>query len=109
MADAAMPLLLGTVAFFIVVGPRVLNPGNIGWIRAGDPATHYLGWHFFRNSEWSFPVGLNPNYGLEISNAILFSDSNPLLAILFKPFAGLLPETFQYFGVWVYACFVLQA
>jgi hypothetical protein len=40
---------------------------------------------------------------------VIFSDSNPLLALLFKPFNGWLPQTFQYFGLWLLACFVLQA
>lgn len=40
---------------------------------------------------------------------MIFSDSNPLLAILFKAVDGWLPETFQYFGLWLLACFVLQA
>jgi hypothetical protein len=104
-----LPLLIGVVAFFIVVGPRALNPQNIAWLGNGDPATHYLGWAFFRQSPWSFPVGLNPSYGLELGNGIIFSDSNPLLALLFKPFASLLPMPFQYFGLWFLACFVLQA
>ncbi|RON20215.1 hypothetical protein BK660_14200 [Pseudomonas brassicacearum] len=104
-----LPLLIGVVAFFIVVGPRALNPQNIAWLGNGDPATHYLGWVFFRQSPWSFPVGLNPSYGLELGNGIIFSDSNPLLALLFKPFASLLPTPFQYFGLWFLACFVLQA
>jgi len=104
-----LPLLIGVVAFFIVVGPRALNPQNIAWLGNGDPATHYLGWAFFRQSPWSFPVGLNPSYGLELGNGIIFSDSNPLLAFLFKPFASLLPMPFQYFGLWFLACFVLQA
>ena len=103
------PLLLGVLAFFIIIGPRAVYPTNIAWLGEGDPTTHYLGWLFFRNSEWSFPIGLNPTYGLELGNAILFSDSNPLLAFLFKPFASLLPEPFQYFGFWLLACFVLQA
>ncbi|WP_218068315.1 DUF6311 domain-containing protein [Candidatus Thiosymbion oneisti] len=109
IANAALPFLLGTSAFFLIVGPQVLRPDNIAWLANGDPSTHYLGWHFFRNSDWSFPIGLNPDYGLELGNAILFSDSNPLLAFLFKPFSSLLPETFQYFGWWLFACFVLQA
>lgn len=102
-------IAVGLIAFLAVVGPRALQPRNIAWLGQGDPATHYLGWLFFRNSEWSFPIGLNPKYGLEISNAILFSDSNPLLAIIFKPFSHFLPETFQYFGIWLLACFILQA
>jgi hypothetical protein len=104
-----IPLILGVLAFLIVAGPRILSPTNIGWLENGDPATHYLGWVFFSNSEWSFPVGLNPTYGLELSNAILFSDSNPLLAFLFKPFAPLLSHPFQYSGIWILVCFVLQS
>lgn len=52
----------------------------------GDPATHWLGWQFFRNSpllQW--PLGANPDYGMEIGSSIIFSDSIPLLAFIFKP------------------------
>lgn len=108
LAITLMPVLMGVLAFLIVVGPRALNPMNIAWLDEGDLATHYLGWVFFRNSPWSFPLGLNPSYGLELGNAILFSDSNPLFAFIFKPFAALLPEPFQYFGIWLLMCFVLQ-
>ncbi|TWD49738.1 DUF6311 domain-containing protein [Pseudomonas sp. SJZ131] len=106
---AFLPLLMGVVAFFMVIGPRALDPQNIAWLQSGDPATHYLGWVFFRHSPWSFPLGLNPSYGIELGSAIIFSDSNPLLAFLFKPFSAWLPETFQYFGLWLLTCFVLQA
>lgn len=104
-----LSIIIGIIAFLINVGPRVLQTGNVAWLSKGDPATHYLGWLFFRNSDWSFPIGLNPRYGLEISNSILYSDSNPLLAIFFKLFSYFIPETFQYFGIWLLACFVLQA
>ncbi len=108
-AAALLPVLLGILAFFIVVGPRALNPMNIAWLGDGDPATHYQGWVFFRHSPWSFPLGLNPSYGLELSNGLIFSDSNPLFAFLFKPFSALLPEPFQYFGLWLLTCFILQS
>jgi Family of unknown function (DUF6311) len=104
-----LPIILGTTSFLLVVGPRVVDVSNIAWLGSGDPAQQFLGWEFFRKWPWSFPVGLNPNYGLEISNSIVFSDSNPLLALAFKPFSPLLPEPFQYFGLWVYVSFVLQA
>lgn len=109
VAVSLLPMLLGVMAFFIIVGPRALNPMNIAWLDNGDPATHYLGWWFFRQSAWTFPIGLNPSYGLELGNGLIYSDSNPLLAFLFKPFSALLPETFQYFGIWFLACFILQA
>lgn len=102
-------VIIGILAYFLIVGPLALQPTNIAWLEQGDPAQHYLGWQFFRYSDWSFPIGLNPNYGLDISNAIIFSDSNPLLAFLFKPFSKYLPEPFQYFGIWLLICFILQA
>lgn len=104
-----LPILLGALAFVLVIGPRVLDPTNIAWLGEGDAATHYMGWAFFRSSPWTFPLGMNPSYGLELGNGIIFSDSNPLLAFLFKPFNAWLPETFQYFGLWLLACFILQA
>ncbi len=103
-----VPWVMGMGGFFLVVGPRVLHFTNIAWLGGGDPAAHYLGWAFFRDSPWTFPLGLNPAYGLQFSSSILFSDSNPLLAFIFKPFSFLLPHPFQYFGLWILSCFMLQ-
>lgn len=104
-----LALALGVIGFLTLVGYRVLDPTNIAWLNISDPSTYYLGWEFFRFSRWDFPIGLNPHYGLDISNAILYSDSNPLFAIIFKIFSGSLPEPFQYFGIWLLLCFLLQA
>lgn len=104
-----VPLIIGIAAFFLLIGPRVLDPTNIAWLGASkDPANTYLGWAFFRQAGLSFPLGLNPLYGLGQSNSIVYSDSNPLLALLFKPFSQWLPVPFQYFGIWLLGCFVLQ-
>ena len=107
--QVALVAALGVAAFLIFLGPRVLLPQNIAWLVEGDPAQHYLGWLFFRNSPWTFPLGLNPSLGLELSNGIAYSDSIPGLALLFKALSPALPEVFQYFGGWLFACFVLQA
>ena len=104
------PLLLGAIAFIIVVGVEPLNPVNTGWILGRlDPTQHYLGWLFYRNSEWTFPIGLNPLFGQDLSSSIVYSDSIPLLAIPFKLLGPLLPERFHYFGLWIFTCFLLQA
>ena len=104
-----IPILVGFGTFFIVAGPHFLNPINIAWLSGGDSLQHYLGWAFFRNAPWEWPLGLNPKYGMEFSNSIVFTDSLPLLAIPFKAISPLLPEPFQYFGFWALGCFVLQA
>ncbi len=104
-----LPLFLGAAAFLLIIGPHVLRTDNIAWLQSHDPAASYLGWAFFRKSPLYFPLGLNPDYGLEISSSIVYSDSNPLLAIFFKLLANVLPETFQYFGMWLLLCFLLQS
>ena len=92
----------------MMIGSEILDTQNIGWLKGIDSLQHYLGWSFFRFSDWSFPVGLNPHYGLDISSSIVFSDSIPLLAFLFKLISSDLPQTFQYFGPWLFACFLFQ-
>lgn len=103
------PILLGLMAFISVAGIQFLDPTNVAWLVGGDPLQHYLGWAFYRNGPWTWPVGLNPLYGMEFSNSIVFTDSIPLLAIPFKAINFLLPYPFQYLGIWVLLCFVLQA
>jgi len=110
MADAVLALLVGLAAFLAIVGPKVLDVTNMLWLTTQkDTFTHYLGWEFFRRAPFAWPPGLNPDYGLQFSSSILFSDSVPLLAIPLKLISPLLPETFQYTGWWTLCCFVLQA
>jgi len=106
----AIPILLGFAGFAIVCGINVLNPTNEQWLLGGGDATqHYLGWVFYRTGPWAWPPGLNPTYGIGLNNSIVFTDSIPLLAIPFKALSPLLPNTFQYFGLWALLCFVLQS
>jgi len=107
-AQIAIPILMGIVAFFVVTGGRTLNPRNIAWLSKDDPATYFLGWHFFRNTPWGWPLGVSPRYGAEVGSAIAFVDNVPLFAFPFKLISHWLPATFQYFGIWTLCCFVLQ-
>ena len=103
------PLALGFMAFAIIIGPWALDPQSVAWLLHRDPMQHYLGWVFYRHAPWDFPVGLNPDFGLDISTSIVFSDSIPLFAIFFKALSPFLSDPFQYFGIWLLSCFVLQA
>lgn len=107
--DILIPIALGLISFFVVVGYKVLLPGNIAWLEEGDPSTSFISWNFFRSSDWTFPLGLNPSYGIISPNSIVYSDTNVLLAFLFKLFTKSLPATFQYFGIWILICFILQS
>jgi len=102
-------LAWGLLAFILTVGPIALNPARVEWLSLGDPLQHYAGWVFYREGPWTFPLGLNPNYGMTSHSSIVFTDSLPLLAIFFKLFSAVLPQPFQYFGLWTLVCFILQA
>jgi hypothetical protein len=104
-----LPIVFGIAAFFLVVGMDPLIPTNIAWLSGQDPSQHYLGWAFFRYSPWTNPIGFNPQFGLEIANSIAFSDAIPWIAFILKPFSDVLSEPFQYTGLWVLLCFILQA
>jgi len=102
------PILLGILAFLLIVGVAPLNPKNINWLKGWDALENYIGWVFYRYDNWQMPIGLNPKNGLEISSSIVYSDSIPIAAILLKPFSYFLGEPFQYFGIWYLICFILQ-
>jgi hypothetical protein len=104
------PILLGFVAFLFITGGKILQPTYTDWLMEPDPATHWLGWQFFRHSPpFQWPIGANPNYGTDIGSSIVFTDSIPLLAFIFKPLNVFLPDTFQYIGAWILICFALQS
>jgi hypothetical protein len=105
-------LVLGLVSFFLVVGPTRLQVTNLEWLFSGgwgDTWSHYIGWKHFRQSPWGLPLGANPSNGIELASSIVYSDSIPIAALLFKALSPILPITFQYFGLWILLSFILQA
>ncbi len=105
-------LVLGLVSFFLVVGPTRLQVTNSDWLFSGgwgDTWSHYIGWKHFRQSPWGLPLGANPSNGIELASSIVYSDSIPIAALLFKALSPILPITFQYFGLWILLSFILQA
>lgn len=103
-------VLPGVAAFFFFTGGKVLRPTYTEWLMESDAATHLLGWQFFRHSEFfQWPLGANPDYGMGLSSSIVFTDAIPLLAFLFKPLSPVLPDPFQYTGLWILTCFGLQS
>lgn len=94
--------LLGMLCFLCTYGISVVNPVQDGWILSygGDLTQHYLGWIFFRKTPWRFPLGLTEGLIHETPISCMFTDSIPLLALPFKLLSPILPETFQYIGLW---------
>lgn len=101
--------LLGGIAFALIYGIKILNPLYTDWLlTGGDPSQHYLGWEFFRRSDWYFPLGLTDQLAYPLKTSVIYTDSIPIFAVFFKLFRNILPQQFQYFGIWGLLCFVLQ-
>lgn len=100
---------VGFVLFLIIYGYRVLDFTYDSWLLTGkDLQQHYLGWKFFRRAPWSFPLGMHDFFTDPNSISVLYTDSIPLFAIFFKLLSPVLPETFQYFGLFGLLCYILN-
>jgi hypothetical protein len=99
----------GFATFALSVGLSLVVPTRIGWLLyGGDPEAHFLGWHLFRNGPWASPVGATPLLTWPVGSSVGLTDSIPLLALAFKAITAVLPADFQYQGLWLLSCFVLQ-
>lgn len=102
-------ILIGAICFFSIYGFEVIKVTNVNWLMNGEDLTqHYLGWVFYRDSKWSPIIGLVENMVYPGKVSIVYTDSIPIFAVIFKILSPILPETFQYFGLWGLLCFMLQ-
>lgn len=101
---------ISLITYHVVYGVETLNPTNINWLMSvyHDWGQHYLGWAYFREESWTYPIGDIQNYNNPAGTNIGLTDSIPILAIFFKFFKFFLPEDFQYFGIWLLLCFFLN-
>lgn len=103
-------LVLPLAVFLALFHPATLDPANAGWlIRGTDNGENALGLHAWLHDP---APPLSPRTGL--LNApdgvpLLFTDSNPLLALAVRPLARWLPADAQFVAPWILASFALQA
>ena len=101
--------IISALVFVIIYGVRILNPTYTTWLYNGaDLTQHYLGWKAYRLSAWHFPLGIIDNLSYPNEMSVIFTDSIPLFALVFKLFAFALPSEFQYFGIWGLMSYILQ-
>jgi hypothetical protein len=101
-------MLLSIILLFVTSGLKIINPKNVGWLSFGD-GTSEISWEFFRKQPLiQFPIGLNPNYGLEVSSTLAFDGQLPLMSLFFHPLSSVLPERFQYLGIYLLMTFALN-
>ena len=109
------PAFVGFLVYAYITHFYGLNPFKVDWLLpfwrgTVDSSQHYIGWEFFRQApllQW--PPGKSPNLGPTGGSGIALTDSLPLFAFLFKPLLHWTSRPFQYFGIWILTCFILQA
>ena len=88
--------LLGAAVFVFIYGVHVLDPCYTDWLLTsedGDLTQHYLGWKFYRHAPWRFPFGMIDTMAYPNETSVIFTDSIPWFAFIFKIF---LPYLFLY-------------
>ena len=117
-SHALLPFLLGCICglvfFLLIYGGAIVNPTYTDWLLHSDDlegsvdlTQHYMGWVFYRNTPWQFPFGLTEGiYSSPVS--VIYTDSIPLFAFIFKCLSPLLPTDFQYFGIYGLMCCCLM-
>ncbi|MCR5356183.1 MAG: DUF6311 domain-containing protein [Lachnospiraceae bacterium] len=101
---------LGAACFLWVYGARILNPLYDAWLFNTDIdlKQHYIGFCHYRMSPWHFPIGLIDTLSYPVSMSVIYTDSIPLFAFVFKLLSPVLPLDFQYFGIFGIMCFMLM-
>ena len=107
--------IVAVTSYWIATRFNGFWPTDTNWlfnVRGGnvDASANYLGWEFFRQSpllQW--PITRMTNLGPNQGSSVAMTDSLPLLAIIFKPLLFWFHSPFQYFGLWIFFCFFMQA
>ena len=118
--NIVQPFVVGSLMFLYIVGFQIVPFDNIYWLidcvthegitMICDSQQHLLGWLFFRSTDFfQFPLLKNISYGLYYGSSLVFTDSLPIFALLFRPFDHIIGFEFQYLGLWIFCSFIMQA
>ena len=100
--------IVSLILTFLLLGAENFSIKGYLYSENYDLISDQLAFKFFINDQWHFPIGKNPNYGIEVGNSIVFSGAVPILSFLFKSIARFLPNNFQFITIWFVICFTLQ-
>ena len=101
--------ILSVYCSYFILGNSFFSFTDNSWINSIDMVQDLVSWEFFKNDNWKFPIGMNPNYGMDIGNSVVFTGSIAIFAVFFKIINFILPENFHYFNLWYFTCFFLQS
>ena len=87
----------------------VLDPTRVAWLLDGnDHGQNAIGLAAYLRAAPPWPSLHSPMLMAPEGLPLALTDSNPLLGLLLRPFAALLPVSIQVFGLWLFACILLH-
>lgn len=103
-------VIMGSAVFGLwFLTPSVVWPGSTDWLRWGDMEFAQYIWQYYRHTpvlQW--PVTAVDSYGEGWGTIFPSSAGIALVGLPLKLISPILPENFQFLGVWTLTCFVLQ-
>jgi hypothetical protein len=103
-----MSLAAGFLATGLLIGFRSIDVSSLDWLK-GDNADAYLGAAFLGlDPVWHFPLSQTAKLGFPFGVSVAYLDAIPIVAVVFKAFQPLLPDPFQYCGLYTLLCIALQ-
>lgn len=107
---ALISILIGSVLYFILFSAEPLHPTNVNWIytRGGDLLQEQLGWMAYRSEPWQSQIGVIASYPYPGGTSVVYTNLVPIMAVFFKLLNPLLPDSFQFVGLWGILCWILQ-
>lgn len=104
--------LLVFIVFQLKFGLSILLPSNDAWLYGwtSDMLPDICTWQYYRYSPlWHEPFGVFTGYGYPQVTGIGNTNIVPLFGMPLKLFNQWLPEHFQYFGIFLFTCYILHA
>jgi hypothetical protein len=100
----AIGLLMG-----MVLGWGFISGTGVYWQQPlYDAGAHLSGWLFFKEDAWHFPIFDTIRMNSPDGTSIILTDSIPLVALVAKAIGLGLIDNLQYFGVFVFASYLLN-
>ncbi len=101
--------LIGAAFFIGIFGIKVLDVTYLDWMTYEyDLTQHITGWRMYRSSRWHSLFGLCDTGMYPYYTSVVYTDSIPIVALFFKILSPILPEKFQYFGLYGLFAFMMQ-
>ena len=111
-APSLAGLGIGLAVFLLVYGLVPLDPTRDDWLLGGyietDLLQHYAAWLAIKNQGLGWPLTFTTGLNWPAGAAAALADCIPLLAVPFGLLRAFLPQTFQYFGLFVCGSLMFQ-